>query len=88
MKKNKTKKIICINCGNEGHIYRMCKEPKISIGLIAFKKIQNKINYLLIRRKFSHGYIELFRGKYNLKDISFLKRIIDEMTIEEKKIYY
>ena len=38
----------------------------------------------MIRRKFSHGYIELFRGKYNLKDVAFLKRIIDEMTIEEK----
>ncbi len=75
--------IICSNCGKKGHIYRICKEPKTSLGIIAYKL--KPIQYLLIRRKYSHGYVELFRGKYKLSNIAFLQRIINEMTIKEKK---
>ena len=82
--KKNNKKIICINCGKRGHIYRYCIEPKTSIGIVAFKKKDLGLHYLLVRRKFSHGYIELFRGKYKLDDIDFLQRIIDEMTNKEK----
>ena len=81
-KKNKT--IVCINCGKKGHIYRHCKDPKTSIGIVAFKQNDINLDYLLIRRKFSHGYVELFRGKYKLEDVDFLQRIINEMTIVEK----
>lgn len=77
-------KIVCSNCGKKGHIYRICKEPKTSLGIITYKLCDNKISYLLIRRKFSHGYVELLRGKYNINDVEFLQRIIDEMTLEEK----
>ena len=36
--------------------------------------------------QFSHGYVELLRGKYNINDVEFLQRIIKEMTLEEKRI--
>ena len=83
--KNNYSNIICSNCGKRGHIYRICKEPKTSLGIICYKYDESKLTYLLIRRKYSHGYVELFRGKYKLYDIDFLQRIIDEMTIQEKQ---
>ena len=33
----KNKKIYCCNCGKQGHIYKKCKEPITSYGVIAFK---------------------------------------------------
>jgi len=33
----KNKKIFCCNCGKQGHIYKKCKEPITSFGVIAFK---------------------------------------------------
>ncbi len=78
------KNIICCNCGKRGHINRFCKFPKTSLGIIAYHIESNINKYLLICRKQSHGYVELFRGKYKLNDIDFLKRIINEMTNTEK----
>ena len=82
------REILCSNCGLKGHIYKKCTKPKISLGVIAFKyniKTDN-IKYLMIQRKDSHGFVEFIRGKYNINDINFLQRIIDEMTIKEKKL--
>lgn len=75
--------IICCNCGKRGHIHRNCKEAKTSVGIIAF--IEDEKKYLLIRRKHSHGYVEFMRGKFKIDDISFIKRIVDEMTNKEKE---
>ena len=32
------KHIICSNCGLAGHIFKKCRKPKISLGIIAFKQ--------------------------------------------------
>lgn len=44
----------------------------------------NEIEYLMIQRVDTFGYIEFMRGKYSIHNYQFLKNIIDEMTIQEK----
>ena len=77
----------CINCGKNGHNYHNCNKPIISIGIIAVKKMENKINsfkYLLICRKHSLGYVDFLRGKYPLYNAKYILNLINEMTIMEK----
>lgn len=132
----------CSNCGKLGHIYKRCKDPITSIGIIllyidnsymlnkienkyiyknlferyqnskyVFKKIYlnrfNEKNYcalqapqlldiyksiirknmkfLLIQRKFSVGFIEFMRGRYDEMNIEFLTFICNQMTPLELK---
>lgn len=49
------------------------------------KKLNNEFEYLMIQRIDSFGYVEFMRGKYSVNNYSFLKNIIDEMTIQEKQ---
>lgn len=76
----------CNNCGKYGHLFHQCKLPITSIGIIAYKKIDDVIYYLLIRRKHSLGFIDFMRGKYPLYDKLYLMNIINEMTIDEKEL--
>ena len=78
--------IFCNNCGKQGHTFNQCKTPTISIGIIAFTKIENQIKYLLICRKDSLGYIDFLRGKYPLYNEKYIQTLIDEMTIKEKEL--
>ena len=59
----------CCNCGRLGHIYKNCKEPKTSLGIISFKKKQKNIQYLMIQSRNTHGFVEFLKGKYSLNDI-------------------
>ena len=75
----------CNNCGKNGHLFHQCKNPITSIGIIAFTKDNsNNIEYLMIRRKDSLGYVDFMRGKYPLFNKRYLLNIIEEMTTEEK----
>ena len=65
----------CNNCGKQGHLYHQCKLPITSNGIIAFRINNNNIEYLMICRKDSLGYIDLLRGKYNLYDKNYLLEI-------------
>ena len=65
--------------------YSNYKSPIVSIGIIPFTIIDDKIYYLLIRRKDSVGYIDLLRGKYILFYKNYIQNIIDVMTNEEKE---
>jgi len=76
----------CNNCGKYGHIYNKCKNPITSNGIIAFRYGETELEYLLIRRRNSLGFIEFMRGKYNIYNKLYLLNIINEMTIEEKSI--
>lgn len=82
---NTIKKIYCGNCGKIGHIYKQCNEPITSLGILLYRQINSKREYLLIMRKDSLGYVELIRGNYPLDDLEYLHNIFDEMTITEKK---
>ena len=81
---SRNNKIFCNNCGKDTHLYNKCNKPIMSIGTIVFRKVLNKIEFLIICRKDSLGYIEFVRGKYPLHNIEYIKNIIDEMSVHEK----
>lgn len=75
----------CNNCGLSGHLFQSCKSPITSIGIIAFRRASNgEIQYLLICRKDSLGYVDFIRGKYPINDKRYLRNIFSEMTVDEK----
>ena len=75
---------LCNNCGKQGHLFHQCKLPITSYGIILFRKNKDVIQYLMIRRKDSFGYIDFMRGKYSPYNIFQLQKIVDEMSILEK----
>jgi 8-oxo-dGTP pyrophosphatase MutT (NUDIX family) len=78
-------KILCNNCGNNGHLFYNCRKPITSFGILCYRiNLQNEIEYLLVQRKDSLGYVDFLRGKYNELNDFQLRNIINEMTEEEK----
>ena len=78
---------ICSNCGIGGHYFRACKEPITSLGILAFKQELMRPNkWLLIRRRVTIGFIELMRGKYEIRDIDGIRTLIDQTTLNEKAL--
>ncbi len=86
---------LCNNCGKYGHIFYMCNLPITSCGIIAMRTNpkptqntrearENKLEYLMIRRKNSFGYIDFLCGNYSIQNRSHLLKLIDEMSIPEK----
>jgi len=78
-------KYLCNNCGNNGHLFYNCKKPITSLGMLCYRLKDNEIQYLLVQRKDSLGYVDFLRGKYNEHNDYQLKNIIYEMTQEEKE---
>ena len=78
--------IYCNNCGRVGHLFSHCKLPITSIGIIVFRKIEGQIEYLMIRRKETLGFIDFIRGKYSLNDKEYILNMIQQMTQYEKNI--
>ena len=75
----------CSNCGKIGHLFYQCKLPITSYGIILFRQNYTDIEYLMIRRKDSFGYIDFIRGKYSLNNIFQIQKCIDEMSLQEKQ---
>lgn len=86
MNKYNKKKLYCSNCGRHGHNYKKCSYPKISVGIIGFVKKEDRVKYVMIRRKNSMGFVELIRGKYNLLNKEHIQILVNEMTLYEKEI--
>ena len=86
-KHRKHSTVYCGNCGKLGHVYKVCYEPIISLGIILYRKNPEGggIEYLMVRRKDSLGFVELIRGNYPLNDLDYLINIVDEMTLAEKQ---
>jgi len=76
---------ICNNCGKPGHMFHQCKLPITSYGIIVFRPSSEGLQFLMIRRKDSFGYIDFIRGKYSLSNLLQIQTIIDEMSISEKE---
>lgn len=76
---------VCNNCGKQGHLIHQCKLPVTSYGIILFRSSLNGLQFLMLRRKDSFGYIDFIRGKYSPYNIGHIKNIIDEMSIDEKE---
>lgn len=75
----------CNNCGNYGHVFYQCKRPITSIGIIAFRKnSEEKLEYLMIQRKDSLGFVEFIRGKYNIQNVFHLRNLFKEITTNER----
>jgi ADP-ribose pyrophosphatase YjhB (NUDIX family) len=81
---NTNKNNICNNCGKQGHLFHQCKLPITSYGIILYRKINDKYEYLMIRRKDSFGYIGFLRGKYIQHNAEQLQNMFDEMSVVEK----
>jgi len=80
-----SKNNFCNNCGKNGHVFHQCKQPITSIGIIVFRyNDEKKLEYLMIRRKDSLGFVDFMRGKYPLNNKSYIMNTINEMTIDEK----
>lgn len=85
----------CNNCGDKGHVFRSCPDPVISCGILFLRGIYEplhlpvdptSISVLMVRRKDSMSYMEFIRGKYDSRDIEYVKRQIANMTIQEQKL--
>ena len=57
----------------------------MSYGIVLYRHDQdtNRLEYLLICRKHSIGYIEFIRGNYNINNVNYLLKIFKTMTLEE-----
>jgi len=83
---------VCNNCGKSGHLFHKCKLPITSIGVIVFRICPSenenepcKIQYLLIRRKETLGYIDFMRGKYSVHNKDYIMNMLKQMTRHEKQ---
>jgi hypothetical protein len=78
----------CNNCGKNGHQYHQCKMPIISIGMISFRINPNSgsLEYLMIRRKDTLGYIDFMRGKYSVNNKGYILNMFKQMTNREKQM--
>jgi len=76
---------ICNNCGKQGHSFHQCKLPITSYGVIVFRSSEKGLQFLMIRRKDSFGYIDFIRGKYSPYNINQVQNMVDEMSLNEKE---
>ena len=74
----------CNNSGKQGHLFHQCKLPITSYGIILFRHSLEGLQFLMIRRKDSFGYIDFIRGKYACHNVEQLQKIINEMSMTEK----
>jgi len=75
---------VCNNCGKHGHLFHQCKLPITSYGIIVFRKSDVGLQFLMIRRKDSFGYIDFIRGKYSSYNIEQIQKSVNEMSVLEK----
>ena len=74
----------CGNCGKEGHIYRRCLSPIMSLGIILYKIEKGNILYLMVQRRDTLGFVEFMRGKYNLENEKYIYELFKIMTENER----
>lgn len=84
----------CNNCGKPGHNYSNCKIPITSIGAILFRyrnpvesdsvESVDSVEYLMIRRKDTLGFIDFMRGKYSVHNRHYIINMLKQMTNDEK----
>ena len=83
----KNSKMYCNNCGKRGHVFKVCRDPIISCGLILINNsklpIENPLEVLMVKRKDSMAYTEFLRGKYTIDDVDYLKKLFSNMTSQE-----
>ena len=83
---NNNTDFFCNNCGKQGHSFHQCKMPITSNGVIAYRIIPqtNEIQYLMIRRKDTLGYIDFMRGKFPVLQKQYIMNMLLQMTMDER----
>jgi 8-oxo-dGTP pyrophosphatase MutT (NUDIX family) len=81
----------CNNCGGKGHLFRTCKDPVLSCGILLLDAPKMPVNWnntsiLMIRRKDSMSFAEFMRGKYDPNDSQYLATLIKNMTLKEQAL--
>jgi len=79
----------CNNCGEKGHLFRTCRDPVLSCGVLLIDSPTipiepENIHILMIRRKDSMSFAEFMRGKYDVNDGPYLATLIRNMTLKEQ----
>lgn len=90
----------CLNCGQVGHVYRHCPSPLTSYGILLFRRRPAEkiggadvvvtgqslptIEYLMICRRHSFGYVEFVRVNFDLRNESYIRQLLSEMTKNER----
>ena len=80
-----SKNNLCNNCCKQGHQFHQCKLPITSYGIILFRYSEHGIQYLMLRRKDSFGYIDFIRGKYVQNNLEHIQNIFNEMSVSERE---
>lgn len=57
---------------------------KLSYGTICYRTINETIEYLLVKRKYSYAFTDFLFGKYKLSDIEYLITLFSRMAPQEK----
>lgn len=79
----------CNNCAAKGHIFRTCKDPVLSCGIILLDTPRLPIEprsskMLMVCRKDSMSYAEFMRGKYDPENPDYINLLMKNMTIKEQ----
>lgn len=76
----------CKNCGNYGHLYKSCRHPILSYGILIYYEDENgEKKIIMVERKDSLSYIEFLRGKYTRPDnIEYLNLLFSRLSNDEK----
>lgn len=82
---SKNNDMFCNNCGKYGHLFHQCKYPITSIGVVVFRKNKEGIlEFLMICRKDTLGYIDFLRAKFSLSQKYYILNMCKQMTVHEK----
>ena len=79
-------KLYCGNCWKNGHSYKICLSPIISLGVILYRKKEKSIQFLMVQRRDTLGFVEFMRGKYSLDNTSYIKDLLKIMTRSERDL--
>ena len=79
----------CNNCGEKGHLFRTCRDPVLSCGVLLIDSPTlpvdpADIRVLMIRRKDSMSFAEFMRGKYDPADEDYVATLVKNMTLKEQ----
>ena len=56
-----------------------------SYGIVPFTIVNNKLYYLMIKRKNTFGYIDIIKGNYNIDNFIVMQNLVNVMTNNEKE---
>ena len=79
----------CNNCGNYGHVYKTCRHPILSYGIILYTEgdgDEGEKQIIMVERKDTLSYIEFLRGKYkSIYNLEYLRLLFSRLSECEKK---